>query len=77
MAVLRLQQLWNFSGNLTKIKGAHTIKTGLFVEHTTRPAQRSSQFNGNFNFTDGQAPLNTNIGFANALIGAVTQILRI
>ena len=67
-------ELWNFSGNLTKIKGAHTIKTGLFVEHTTRPAQRSSQFNGNLQFnTDGQAPLNTNIGFANALIGAVTQ----
>jgi Carboxypeptidase regulatory-like domain len=67
-------ELWNFSGNLTKIKGAHTIKTGLFVEHTTRPAQRSSQFNGNLSFnTDNQAPLNTNIGFANALIGAVTQ----
>ena len=67
-------RLWNFSGNLTKIKGVHTLKTGLFVEHTTRPAQRSSQFNGNLSFnTDGQAPLNTNIGFANALIGAVTQ----
>ena len=67
-------RLWNFSGNLTKIKGAHTVKTGLFVEHTTRPAQRSSQFNGNLSFNvDGQAPLNTNIGFANALIGAVTQ----
>jgi Carboxypeptidase regulatory-like domain len=67
-------RLWNFSGNLTKIKGVHTIKSGLFVEHTTRPAQRSSAFNGNLSFnTDGQAPLNTNIGFANALIGAVTQ----
>ena len=67
-------RLWNFSGNLTKIKGVHTMKTGLFVEHTTRPAQRSSQFNGNLSFnTDGQAPLNTNMGFANALIGAVTS----
>jgi hypothetical protein len=66
--------LWNFSGNLTKIKGAHTFKSGLFVEHTTRPAQRSSQFNGNLSFnTDTQAPLNTNIGFANALLGAVTS----
>jgi hypothetical protein len=67
-------ELWNFSGNVTKIKGAHTMKAGLFVEHTTRPAQRSSQFNGNLIFnTDSQAPLNTNVGFANALIGAVTQ----
>jgi hypothetical protein len=67
-------RLWNFSGNLTKIMGTHTMKSGLFVEHTTRPAQRSSTFNGSLSFnTDGQAPLNTNIGFANALLGAVTQ----
>lgn len=66
--------LWNFSGNLTKIKGSHNLKAGLFVEHTTRPAQRSSAFNGNLSFnTDGQNPLNTNVGFANALLGAVTQ----
>ena len=32
--------LLNFSGNLTKVKGAHNMKTGIFVEHTTRPAQR-------------------------------------
>ena len=38
--------LFNFSGNITKVKGAHNMKTGLFVEHTTRPAQRSSTFNG-------------------------------
>ena len=67
-------RLWNFSGNLTKIMGAHNIKTGLFVEHTTRPAQRSSVFNGSLSFnTDGSNPLNTNIGFANGLLGAVTQ----
>jgi hypothetical protein len=65
--------LWNFSGNLTKIKGDHTMKAGLFVEHTTRPAQRSSTFNGNLSFnTDGSNPLNTNVGFANALLGNVT-----
>ena len=38
--------LFNFSGNLTKVKGAHNMKTGIFVEHTTRPAQRASSFNG-------------------------------
>jgi hypothetical protein len=66
--------LWNFSGNLTRIAGSHNIKTGLFVEHTTRPAQRSSTFNGSLSFNnDGSNPLNTNVGFANALLGAVTQ----
>jgi hypothetical protein len=66
--------LWNFSGNLTKIAGSHNIKSGLFVEHTTRPAQRSSTFNGSLSFnSDGSNPLNTNTGFSNALLGAVTQ----
>jgi hypothetical protein len=66
--------LFNVSGNVTKLKGAHTMKAGVFVEHTTRPAARTSSFNGNFSFnTDNQNLLNTNIGFANALLGAVTQ----
>ncbi|MGH9163838.1 MAG: carboxypeptidase regulatory-like domain-containing protein [Vicinamibacteraceae bacterium] len=66
--------LWNFSGSVTKVKGAHNLKTGLFVEHTTRPAQRSSSFNGAFRFdTDGSNPRDTNIGFANALLGSVTE----
>ncbi len=66
--------LWNFSGNLSKLKNAHTMKAGLFVEHTTRPAARSSSFNGTLAFNaDNANPLNTNIGFANALIGSLTQ----
>lgn len=66
--------LFNVSGNVTKILGSHNIKSGIFVEHTTRPAQRSSTFNGALSFNvDGSNPLNTNVGFANALLGAVTQ----
>jgi hypothetical protein len=66
--------LFNVSGNITKLKGAHTMKTGLFVEHTTRPAARTSAFNGNYSFnTDNQNLRNTNIGFANALIGAISE----
>ena len=66
--------LFNVSGNITKVSGSHTMKTGLFVEHTTRPAARTSSFNGNFNFnTDASNPRNTNVGFANGLIGAITE----
>jgi Carboxypeptidase regulatory-like domain/TonB-dependent Receptor Plug Domain len=66
--------LFNVSGNVTKVKGAHTMKAGLFVEHTTRPAARSSSFNGNLSFNNDAAnALNTNAGFANALLGAVSQ----
>jgi Carboxypeptidase regulatory-like domain/TonB-dependent Receptor Plug Domain len=66
--------LFNVSGNVTKVKGAHTLKTGLFVEHTTRPAARTSSFNGTFSFnTDNSNSRNTNIGFANAMLGAITE----
>ena len=52
------------------------MKAGLFFEYTTRPAARSSQFNGTFNFNrDTNNPLDTNHPFANALIGSVTQLL--
>jgi hypothetical protein len=66
--------LFNVSGNVTKIKGTHTMKTGFFVEHTTRPAARTSSFNGNYSFNnDGQNPRNTNVGFANALLGVISE----
>ena len=66
-------RLWNFSGNLTKIKGAHNVKTGS--SSSTRRARRSGppvQRQPELQHRRS-APLNTNIGFANALIGAVTQ----
>jgi hypothetical protein len=66
--------LFNVSGNITKLKGSHNIKTGLFVERTTRPAQRASTYNGTLTFnSDGSNPLNTNVGFANGLLGAITS----
>jgi len=66
--------LFNISGNLTKVKGTHNMKAGVFVEHTTRPAARSSSFNGNFSFnSDANNANNTNVGFANALLGIVSQ----
>jgi len=66
--------LWNFSGNLTRVQRAHNIKAGLFVEQASRPARQRSAFNGTISFNaDGANPLNTNVGFANALLGAITS----
>ena len=63
-----------FSGNLTHVRGAHNLKTGITYERTARPAQRSSQFNGNYNFNQDNAnPLNANLGWANALLGNLNQ----
>ena len=66
--------IWNTSFNMTKIAGTHTMKAGVFIEHTTRPAARSSQFNGAFNFDRNTAnPLDANHPYANALIGSVNN----
>ena len=66
--------IWNYSANLSKIAGRHNMKTGIFFEHTARPAPRAAVFNGNFNF-DGNAsnPFDTNLGFANALLGSINS----
>jgi hypothetical protein len=64
--------IWNTSFNLTKIAGRHNLKAGLFWEYTTRPAARSSQFNGTYNFDRNTAnPLDTNHPYANAVLGSV------
>ena len=66
--------IWDFSGSLTRVLKAHTVKTGIFVEHSTRPAQQRSAYNGTFSFNnDGGQSRNTNVGYANALLGTVTS----
>ncbi|HEY8551152.1 MAG TPA: TonB-dependent receptor [Vicinamibacterales bacterium] len=66
--------IWNISSNVTKIVGAHTLKAGLFIEYTTRPAARSSQFNGTFDFSRNTSnPLDANHPYANALLGSVNS----
>ena len=62
------------SGNLTHLRGTHNLKTGITYERTARPAQRSSQFNGLYNFNQDNAnPLGANLGWANALLGNLNQ----
>lgn len=62
--------IWNFNNNLSWIKGAHNMKFGIYVEKTTRNAQRSSAFNGTFNFgRDVNNPLDSNYAYSNALLG--------
>ncbi len=64
--------IWNYSDNLSHIRGAHTIKTGIYVERTTRNAARSTTFNSAFAFgRDANNPLDTNYAYANAALGVV------
>lgn len=64
--------IWNWSNNLSWIKSAHNVKLGIYVERTTRNAQRGSAFNGTFNFNrDVNNPLETNFAYSNAILGSV------
>ena len=64
--------IWNWSDNLSKIWNAHNIKTGIYIEKTTRNAARGSAFNGTFNFNrDVNNPFDTNFAYSNALLGSV------
>ncbi len=62
--------IWNWSDNLSWIKGRHNMKFGIYIEKTSRNAQRSSAFNGTFSFDRNvNNPLDTNYAFSNALMG--------
>ena len=62
--------IWNWSDNLSKVRGAHNLKAGFYIEKTTRNAARSSAFNGTFNFDRNvNNPLDANYAYANALLG--------
>jgi len=66
--------IWNVSDNLSKIWGGHNVKTGFYLEYTTRNAARASSFNGTFNFDrNTNNPLDTNYAFSNALLGVVNS----
>jgi hypothetical protein len=66
--------IWNTSMNVTKIVGSHNLKAGVFIEYTTRPAARSTVFNGAFNFDRNTAnPLDANHPYANAILGSVNS----
>ncbi len=64
--------IWNYSDNLSWVRGNHNLKAGFYFEYTTRNAARSAAFNGTFNFDRNvNNPQDTNHPFANALIGSV------
>jgi hypothetical protein len=62
--------IWNWSDNFSWISGSHNMKFGVYVEKTSRNAQRSAAFNGRFNFDRNvNNPLDSNYAFSNALLG--------
>lgn len=60
-----------FQDDLTKILGAHTIKSGVFWERNIKvEPSAGATYYGSFNFgSTTNNPLDTNYGYANALLG--------
>ncbi len=66
--------IWNWSDNLSVVRGAHNMKFGVYIERTSRNASRSTAFNGTFNFgRNVNNPLDANYAYANALLGVVNS----
>lgn len=60
----------NWSDNLTKIIGTHTVKVGGFFERSRKNQSSFGNNNGQYNFGDNSAnPYDTGYGFANAAVG--------
>ena len=74
--------LSSLRGNLTWIKGAHSFKTGVYVEQSRNSEGQggvgAGPWAGEFTFnTDTSNPFDTNHSFANALIGSFREYREI
>ncbi len=67
--------IWTYQDNLSKVLGHHAFKTGVYVEHNLKSQPSSRNYRGAFNFAASSSIpfLNTNSGYANALLGDVNS----
>ena len=62
--------IWTVDDDVSKVVGAHQLKTGLYVEYNTKLQPAGNGYVGSYNFgTDSNNPSNSGDGFANALLG--------
>jgi hypothetical protein len=62
--------IWNYTDNLSYVRGAHTFKAGIYFEPTARNTRRESLFRGSFDFSaDANNPLDSGWAWANAALG--------
>src|SRR5215469_10031130 len=62
--------IFSFLDNVSKITGTHTIKIGVYYEHTQKLQSANAATFGALSFNqDGNNPLDTNNPYATALIG--------
>jgi len=66
---------WYYQDNISKVIGHHAIKGGVYVEFNTKYQCACKNYAGAFSFASSTSNpfLNTNDGFANALLGNVNS----
>jgi len=66
---------WTLEDSVSKVIGHHAIKAGFYGERNTRLQPAGQNYNGAFNFAASTSSpfLNTNDGYANALLGDVNS----
>jgi hypothetical protein len=61
--------VYDFAVSLTKVMGRHTVKMGFYEQHALKQQNRGAPF-GTLNFAnDGNNPLDSQYGYANAALG--------
>jgi hypothetical protein len=67
--------IWTYQDNLSKIWGHHGFKFGAYLEHNVKYQPKGNNYMGAFSFASSTSTpqLNTNDGFANALLGNVNS----
>jgi hypothetical protein len=62
--------IYSVTDNISKIAGTHTLKAGVYFEHTQKIQSANSLTRGTLSFnTDGNNPNDSNNAYANALLG--------
>ncbi len=66
--------IYSITGSVSKVWGRHSLKAGLYFEHTNKVQGKGSYYTGYLNFgSSTSSSLDTGDGFANALLGYVTS----
>ncbi len=66
--------IFTASDNISKIIRTHSVKFGIYFEHTQKLQSASTPVRGTLNFgADGNNPLDSNNAYANALLGNYSQ----
>jgi len=72
---IAINPTWYVTDNLSKIVGSHSLKAGLYLEYNLKYQPSDRNYAGAFSFASSTSVplLNTNDGFANALLGNVSS----